>query len=206
MTKQEQIKEMARMMCGYCNREEQCIARNDALCDKFNDKNCRYKDDAEKLYDAGYHKIPEGAVVLTKEECEHKVILDEDHFERILNYEREKARKETAKKIERLKAENEKNCLNCIESKRITVDDYSKLQELFAKYRLASEKEIRAQDERIKVFESNMKSLLEIEKDNVRKETAKEILQIISGYTEEGIYLTELKAAIAKYYGVEVGE
>ena len=43
--------------------------------------------------------IPEGAVVLTKEECDHKVILDEDHFERALNYEREKARKEMAKEI-----------------------------------------------------------------------------------------------------------
>ena len=54
---------------------------------------------SKTLYNAGYRKVPEGAVVLTKEECEHKVILDEDHFERALNYEREKVRKETAKEI-----------------------------------------------------------------------------------------------------------
>lgn len=52
-----------------------------------------------EINEGKYLKVPEGAVVLTKEECEHKVILDEDHFERALNYEREEARKDTAKAI-----------------------------------------------------------------------------------------------------------
>lgn len=52
-----------------------------------------------EINEGKYLKIPDGAVVLTKEECEHKVILDEDHFERALNYERENVRKETAKEI-----------------------------------------------------------------------------------------------------------
>ena len=54
---------------------------------------------AEALYNAGYRKVPDGAVVLTKEECDSKVILDEDHFLRVLDNEQEKARKETAKRI-----------------------------------------------------------------------------------------------------------
>lgn len=38
-------------------------------------------------------------VVLTREECDSKVILDEDHFLRVLDNERAQARKETAKEI-----------------------------------------------------------------------------------------------------------
>ena len=63
---------------------------------RYSDFIMRYVDIKDEQ---GYRKIPDDAVVLTKEECEHKVILDEDHFERALNYEREKARKETAKEI-----------------------------------------------------------------------------------------------------------
>lgn len=54
---------------------------------------------AERLDDKGYRKIQEGAVVLTKEECDSKVILDEDHFLRVLDNERENARKQTAGEI-----------------------------------------------------------------------------------------------------------
>lgn len=38
-------------------------------------------------------------VVLTREECDSKVILDEDHFLRVLDNERAQSRKETALKI-----------------------------------------------------------------------------------------------------------
>lgn len=54
---------------------------------------------AEDLHNIGYRKIPDGAVVLTKEECDSKVILDEDHFRRVLDNERDQARKETAREI-----------------------------------------------------------------------------------------------------------
>ena len=90
MTKQEQIEEMAN--CNPCyERYGECPIKDKATCTSWTR--------AVNQYEQGYRKIPEEAVVLTKEECEHKVILDEDHFERALNYEREKARKETAKEI-----------------------------------------------------------------------------------------------------------
>lgn len=98
-TKQEQIEEMAN--CNPCyERYGECPIKDKVTCTSWTR--------AVNQYEQGYRKIPEGSVVLTKEECEHKVILDEDHFERALNYEREKARKETAKEIERLKAEIER--------------------------------------------------------------------------------------------------
>ena len=90
MTKQEQIEEMAN--CNPCyERYGECPIKDKATCTSWTR--------AVNQYEQGYRKISEEAVVLTKEECEHKVILDEDHFERALNYEREKARKETAKEI-----------------------------------------------------------------------------------------------------------
>lgn len=48
-------------------------------------------------------------------------------------------------------------------------EDYSKLQELFAQYQMASDKEIIAQKkEAEKRFENNMKSVLEIEKKQAK--------------------------------------
>ena len=96
MNKQEQIAEMAVLGCvrnPQAHTTEECLR-----CD-FKQGQCNAYRHAEKLYNTGYRKLPEGAVVLTKEECDNKVILNEDHFERALNCEREKARKETAKEI-----------------------------------------------------------------------------------------------------------
>lgn len=96
MNKQEQIAEMAVIGCvrnPRAHTTEECLR-----CD-FKQGQCNAYRHAEKLYNAGYRKLPEGAVVLTKEECDNKVILNEDHFERALNYEREKVRKETAREI-----------------------------------------------------------------------------------------------------------
>lgn len=95
-TKQEQIAEMA--VIG-CVRNPQAHTTEECLRCDFKQGQCNAYRHAEKLYNAGYRKLPEGAVVLTKEECDNKVILNEDHFERALNYEREKARKGTAKEI-----------------------------------------------------------------------------------------------------------
>ena len=91
MTKHEKITEMAKLirsvkLYGDDNYERK-ISYDSAL------------ELAKYFYNAEYRKIPKDTVVLTKEECEHKVILDEDHFERALNYERENVRKETAKEI-----------------------------------------------------------------------------------------------------------
>lgn len=47
--------------------------------------------------------------------------------------------------IDRLKAKDEETCLKCIESKHATAEEYAELQEEFANYQLASDKEIRAE-------------------------------------------------------------
>ena len=53
--------------------------------------------------------------------------------------------------IDRLKANDEETCLKCIESKHATAEEYAKLQEEFANYQLASDKEIRAQVKQAKI-------------------------------------------------------
>lgn len=58
---------------------------------------------------------------------------------------------EQEKEIERLKANDEEACLKCIESKHATAEEYAKLQEAFANYQLASDKEIRAQVKQAKI-------------------------------------------------------
>lgn len=61
MDKQKQIEEMARIICKN--------GANDGDCDKcgFHKKCYKFKD-AGSLYNAGYRKINEGAVVLTRED------------------------------------------------------------------------------------------------------------------------------------------
>lgn len=58
---------------------------------------------------------------------------------------------EQEKEIERLKDENKENCWKCIEAKRVTEEDYAKLQELFTQYQMASDKEIKAQVKQAKI-------------------------------------------------------
>lgn len=55
------------------------------------------------------------------------------------------------KEIERLKDENKENCWKCIEAKRVTEEDYAKLQEEFANYQIASDKEMIAQVKQAKI-------------------------------------------------------
>ena len=65
---------------------------------------------------------------------------------------------EQEKKIERLKDENKENCWKCIEAKRVTEEDYAKLQEEFANYQIASDKEIMAQKKQaVKEFAEKLK-------------------------------------------------
>ena len=68
---------------------------------------------------------------------------------------------EQEKKIERLKDENKENCWKCIEAKRVTEEDYAKLQELFAQYQMASDKEIMAQKKQaVKEFAEKLKDYI----------------------------------------------
>lgn len=93
MTKQEQIKEMTKFAkdnIEYVTLDANSEYATEVIID--------YDRFAEALYNAGYRKVPEGAVVLTKEECDNKVILDEDHFERILTNVRKDTAKETLQK------------------------------------------------------------------------------------------------------------
>ncbi len=64
--KQKQIEEMAR---DLCNRYSEVMER--CLIDHYGcNYTCGYYDNAKTLYEKNYRKIPDGAVVLTKEEYE----------------------------------------------------------------------------------------------------------------------------------------
>lgn len=66
MTDEKQIEEMARVICNrYSEVTERCRIDN---CDC--NYACHYYDKAKKLYEQGFCKIPEGSVVLTREEAE----------------------------------------------------------------------------------------------------------------------------------------
>ena len=68
---------------------------------------------------------------------------------------------EQEKKIERLKDENKENCWKCIEAKRVTEEDYAKLQEEFANYQIASDKQIMAQKKQaVKEFAEKLKDYI----------------------------------------------
>lgn len=68
---------------------------------------------------------------------------------------------EQEKEIERLKDENKENCWKCIEAKRVMEEDYAKLQEEFANYQIASDKEIMAQKKQaVKEFAEKLKDYI----------------------------------------------
>lgn len=73
---------------------------------------------------------------------------------------------EQEQEIERLKAENKENCRKCIEAKRVTEEDYAKLQEEFANYQIASDKEMIAQVKQAKIDVLNRLKSLSIYDDN----------------------------------------
>ena len=102
MNDKKQIEELASLMADCNTTCDECFEKFESVTTmkiKEREKHCQVYAYAQRAVEQGYRKIPEGAVVLTKEECDNKVILNEDHFERALNYEREKARKETAREI-----------------------------------------------------------------------------------------------------------
>ena len=65
MNKQEQIEEMA-------NIPHKCIKSSCEDCIK-NDRKCTDYKQAELLYNAGYRKVPDGAVILTPEERDEEM-------------------------------------------------------------------------------------------------------------------------------------
>lgn len=97
MTKQEQIAEMA--VLGCVRNPQAHTAEECAKCD-FKHGMCNAYRHAEALYNAGYRKLPEDSVVLSREEYEKLKMLEECHItcEDMLEFV-EKARKETAEEI-----------------------------------------------------------------------------------------------------------
>lgn len=70
MTKQEQIKEMAHIMCEYYNKGFCANGDITEICEDM--PYCCYKNDAEALYDAGYGNVSEykAEIERLKEKCE----------------------------------------------------------------------------------------------------------------------------------------
>ena len=62
-TEQEQIKEMARSMCGYCSTDGKCAVskngREPDICANVDTEHCLYKEYAERLIESGYGDVSE---------------------------------------------------------------------------------------------------------------------------------------------------
>lgn len=81
MDKEKQIEEMARICCEGENTCSECFDLNERLLGiriKDRGEHCQAYNYAEKFYNAGYRKIDENSVVLTREEhqkyCAYKII------------------------------------------------------------------------------------------------------------------------------------
>lgn len=91
MEREKMIEEMATHICDFGDCKK-CVLEN----------KCNYFVMAKRLYSLGYRKIPDGAVVLTREEYEelkheqHLVFLDRV---KLVSDAEEKTRKETAREI-----------------------------------------------------------------------------------------------------------
>ena len=97
----QMIEEMAKIMCGGCIENElmTCSFTHEEIPCDFS------KNFAEALYNAGYRKIPENAVVLTKEEREEfnelyrSALKRAEKWEKLCGIKIKETRKETAEKI-----------------------------------------------------------------------------------------------------------
>ena len=62
-TEQEQIKKMARSMCGYCSIDGKCAVskngREPDICANVDTEHCLYKEYAERLIESGYGDVSE---------------------------------------------------------------------------------------------------------------------------------------------------
>ena len=174
-TEQEQIE---KIMCMFnkLKRGDYCVDNCYGCCgDEKIDITCHdvVVNFIQSLMQAGYSDISEykaeremlgSQIKVLKQRLNDKYIeidnLNRDYsnaFERLKSQQQE---------IERLKAENKENCWKCIEAKRVTEEDYAKLQEEFANYQIASDKEILAQVKQAKIEVLNRLKSLSIYDDN----------------------------------------
>lgn len=116
-TEQEQIEKMARSMCGYCSTDGRCaVSKNGREPDI-----CANVDTEHCLY---------------KEYAER---LIESGYGKVSEYETEREMLGSQIKVLKQRLNNK-----YVEIERLK-DDYAKLQEQFAQYQMASDKEIMAQ-------------------------------------------------------------
>lgn len=87
--KEKAIEEMAKCYCDYCMKQT-----GERECKNQNDKSCRVFWDCEFYYNAGYRKIPEGAVVILPEDKKIQFVTLSFYEEQVKN-----ARKETAREV-----------------------------------------------------------------------------------------------------------
>ena len=110
MRKQEQIEKIAKVMYGYICGDDKC-----KTC--ISNSQCISYRDAKDLYDAGYRRISENAVVLTKKEYErlkndrkirvvtkheeddYEVCIPASDYDEMLKQERKETAKEFAEKL-----------------------------------------------------------------------------------------------------------
>lgn len=100
--KDKEIKAIAKVLDECCNKVDEngnLKGNKCAYCEYLCDTNnicCSYnKKEAETLYNAGYRKIPEGSVVLTREE-HMQMLRDCNESNKVVE---ERTRKGTAKEI-----------------------------------------------------------------------------------------------------------
>lgn len=154
INKEEQIKEICKLICATCAQFDGCAI------------NCKaHKNTAEILYKAGYRKVPDGAVILTPEERDEKL----------------KACNKKQAEIEILKIQNKNleiafDRLNA-RSERLATDN-----EALQMWNNASAETIQKLSETNRLFESNMKSVLEIEKKNAIKKFAEKLKEKFGEY------------------------
>ena len=110
MTEQRQIEEMA--VIGCVRNPQAHTAEECAKCD-FKEGQCNAYRHAKALYDAGYRKVPENAVILTLEERD-KEMKEIARLNRVetelqeLNIKYYNEAKNLRREVAELKAENEK--------------------------------------------------------------------------------------------------
>lgn len=118
-TKQEQIEEMAHIMCEYYNRGFCANGDMTEICEDMPD--CCYKNDAEALYDAGYRKVenvyiivsPEGGIALNMYTGKGTVYNDKAKAEEALRRKNEWAKTKGYGIYELVELEVEYDKCNC---------------------------------------------------------------------------------------------
>lgn len=155
-TKQEQIEEMARAMCGFCVVDKRCVLRCCAPCSDVESKDCSYKENAKMLIDAGYGNISEYKAYIEQlkdENCElteklakqTRIARDAnakftgvEHYLKPFQYKADRLQTKCddlkklsdwqREEIKMLKAEVNKGCDNCETIKQCQVDVLKELK------------------------------------------------------------------------------